>query len=81
MNKAILFQDKLQAQLYLALIKEHGTYPRRKKETQGNGAYFGLQSKRTTLLYYHKGNELNAHKKQQSSVTAELKAYADCMVR
>lgn len=81
LNKAILFQDKLQAQLYLALIKEHGTYPRRKKETQGNGTYFGLQSKRTTLLYYHKGSEIDVHKKQQHGITAELKAYADCMVR
>ena len=81
LNKAILFEDKLQAQLYLAMIKEHGTYPRRKKETQGNGTYFGLRSKRTTLLYYHKGNEILSHKKQQLGITAELKAYADCMVR
>lgn len=81
LNKAILFQDKLQAQLYLALIKEHGTYPRRKKETHGNGTYFGLKSTRTTLLYYHKGTEISSHKKQQQRITAELKAYADCMVR
>lgn len=81
LNKAILFPDKEAAQLYLAIIKEHGTYPRRKKDTKGNGTYFGLQSKRTTLLYYHKGNEILSHKKQQASVTAELKAYADCMVR
>lgn len=81
LNKAILFQDKLQAQLYLALIKEHGTYPRRKKETHGNGTYFGLKSTRTTLLYYHKGTEVSSHKKQQQRITAELKAYADCMVR
>lgn len=63
LNKAILFSDKQAAQLYLATIKEHGTYPRRKKDTKGNGTYFGLQSKRTTLLYYHKGNEIEAHKK------------------
>lgn len=81
LNKAILFKDKQEAQLYLAMIKEHGTYPRRKKDIKGNGTYFGLQSKRTTLLYYHKGNEINAHKKQQHCITAELKAYADCMVR
>ena len=80
LNKAILFADKQQAQLYLAMIKEHGTYPRRKKETHGNGTYFGLTSKRTTLLYYHKGNEVRSHKKQQR-ITAELQAYADCMVR
>ena len=81
LNKAILFEDKKQAQLYLAMIKEHGTYPRRKKETQGNGTYFGLKSTRTTLLYYHKGTEVSSHKKQQQRITAELKAYADCMVR
>ena len=81
LNKAILFSDKQEAQLYLAIIKEHGTYPRRKKDTKGNGTYFGLQSKRTTLLYYHKGNEIEAHKKQQRAITPELKAYADCMVR
>jgi hypothetical protein len=81
LNKAIVFEDKQQAQLYLAMIKEHGTYPRRKKEVQKNGTYFGLKSTRTTLVYYHKGNEIDAHKKQQHSMTAELKAYADCMVR
>lgn len=81
LNKAILFEDKKQAQLYLAMIKEHGTYPRRKKEVQKNGTYFGLKSTRTTLVYYHKGNEIDAHKKQQQRITAELKAYADCMVR
>ena len=81
LNKAILFEDKQQAELYLAMIKEHGTYPRRKKETQGNGTYFGLKSTRTTLLYYHKGTEVSSHKKQQQRITAELKAYADCMVR
>jgi len=81
LNKAILFPDKEAAQLYLAIIKEHGTYPRRKKDTKGNGTYFGLRSKRTTLLYYHKGNEIDVHKKQQHCITAELKAYADCMVR
>lgn len=81
LNKAILFEDKQQAQLYLAMIKEHGTYPRRKKETHGNGTYFGLKSIRTTLLYYHKGTEVGSHKKQQQRITAELKAYADCMVR
>ena len=63
------------------MIKEHGTYPRRKKETQGNGTYFGLTSKRTTLLYYHKGTEVSSHKKQHKRITAELQAYADCMVR
>ncbi|WP_322900182.1 phage/plasmid replication protein, II/X family [Acinetobacter sp. WCHA55] len=81
LNKAILFDDKKQAQLYLAKIKEHGTYPRRKKETHGNGTYFGLKSTRTTLLYYHKGTEVSTHKKQHKRITAELQAYADCMVR
>ena len=81
LNKAILFEDKQEAQSYLAMIKEHGTYPRRKKETHGNGTYFGLKSTRTTLLYYHKGTEVSSHKKQQQRITAELKAYADCMVR
>ena len=80
LNKAILFDDKQQAQLYLVKIKEHGTYPRRKKETHGNGVYFGKESKRTTLVYYHKGTEVSSHKKQQR-ITAELQAYADCMVR
>ena len=81
LNKAILFADKQQAQVYLAKIKEHGTYPRRKKETQDNGTYFGLRSTRTTLLYYHKGTEVSTHKKQHKRITAELQAYADCMVR
>ena len=81
LNKAILFEDKQQAQLYLAMLKEHGTYPRRKKETHGNGTYFGLKSTRSTLLYYHKGTEVSTHKKQQKRITAELQAYADCMVR
>lgn len=81
LNKALLFKDKQEAQLYLAIIKEHGTYPRRKKETHGNGTYFGLKSTRSTLLYYHKGTEVSSHKKQQQRITAELKAYADCMVR
>lgn len=81
LNKAILFGSKDQAQLYLARIKEHGTYPRRKKDVEKNGVYFGKTSKRTTLLYYHKGNEIVAHKKQQTNLTVELKAYADCMVR
>lgn len=81
LNKAIVFDSKPEAQLYLAKIKEHGTYPRRKKETHGNGTYFGLKSTRTTLLYYHKGTEVGSHKKQHKRITAELQAYADCMVR
>ena len=81
LNKALLFDDMQKAQQYLALIKEHGTYPRRKREVENNGIYFGKGSKRTTLLYYYKGKEVTTHKKQQVNLTPELKAYADRMVR
>lgn len=81
LNKALLFEDKQKAQQYLALIKEHGTYPRRKREVENNGIYFGKGSTRTTLLYYHKGKEVDSHKKQQVNLTPELKTYADRMVR
>jgi len=81
LNKALLFEDKQKAQQYLALIKEHGTYPRRKREVENNGIYFGKGSTRTTLLYYYKGKEVDSHKKQQVNLTPELKTYADRMVR
>ncbi|MCH7310613.1 phage/plasmid replication protein, II/X family [Acinetobacter sp. ANC 4805] len=80
-NKALLFDDKQKAQQYLTLIKEHGTYPRRDREVEKNGIYFGKRSKRTTLLYYFKGQEVRTHNKQQIGLTSELKEYADHMVR
>lgn len=80
-NKALLFENKEKAQQYLNSIKEHGTYPRRIREIHSNGIYFGKGSKRTTLLYYFKGKEVTAHKKQQPNLTPELKAYAERMVR
>lgn len=81
LNKAIFFDDKQKAQQYLNSIKEHGTYPRRKRELYKNGIYFGLRSTRTTLLYYHKGTEVISNKKNQIKLTPELKACADLMVR
>lgn len=81
LNKALVFESKEKAQHYLALIKEHGTYPRRERELRDNGIYFGFGSKRTTLLYYYKGNEVKSHKRQQVSLTPELRAYADLVVR
>lgn len=81
LNKALLFEDKQKAQQYIDLIKENGTYPRRKREVENNGIYFGKGSTRTTLLYYYKGKEVDSHKKQQVNLTPELKAYADRMVR
>lgn len=81
LNKALLFEDKQKAQQYLTLIKEHGTYPRRKREVEKNGIYFGKGSKRTTLLYYFKGQEIGIHIKQQVGLTPELKEYADRMIR
>ena len=81
LNKALLFEDKQKAQQYIDLIKEHGTYPRRKREVENNGIYFGKGSTRTTLLYYYKGKEVDSHKKQQVNLTPELKTYADRMVR
>ncbi len=81
LNKALMFEDRVKAQQYLNLIKEHGTYPRRIREVENNGIYFGKWSKRTTLLYYYKGKEIVAHKKQQSNLTSELRAYAELMIR
>ena len=81
LNKALMFENQEKAQQYLNLIKEHATYPRRKREVENNGIYFGKGSKRTTLLYYYKGKEVTSHKKQQANITPELKAYADRMVR
>ena len=80
-NKALLFDDKQKAQQYLTSIKEHGTYPRRDREVEKNGIYFGKGSKRTTLLYYFKGQEIRFHNKQQTTLTSELREYADRMVR
>lgn len=80
-NKALLFDDKEKAQQYLTLIKEHGTYPRRDREVEKNGIYFGKRSKRTTLLYYFKGQEVRSHNKQQTTLTTKLKEYADRMIR
>ena len=80
-NKALLFDDKQKAQQYLTSIKEHGTYPRRDREVEKNGIYFGKGSKRTTLLYYFKGQEIRSHNKQQTTLTSELREYADRMVR
>ena len=81
LNKALMFENQEKAQQYLNLIKEHATYPRRKREVENNGIYFGKGSKRTTLLYYYKGKEVTSHKKQQANITPELKSYADRMVR
>jgi len=80
-NKALFFDDKEKAQQYLTLIKEHGTYPRRDREVEKNGIYFGKRSKRTTLLYYFKGQEIRSHNKQQTTLTTELREYADRMIR
>ena len=80
-NKALFFDDKEKAQQYLTLIKEHGTYPRRDREVEKNGIYFGKRSKRTTLLYYFKGQEVRSHNKQQTTLTTELREYADRMIR
>ena len=80
-NKALLFDDKQKAQQYLSSIKEHGTYPRRDREVENNGIYFGKGSKRTTLLYYFKGQEIRSHNKQQTTLTTELREYADRMIR
>lgn len=81
LNKALMFEDHGKAQEYLNLIKEHGTYPRRKRDVENNGIYFGKGSKRTTLLYYFKGKEVVSHRKQQLNLTPELKVYAERMVR
>lgn len=80
-NKALLFGNKEKAQQYLISIKEHGTYPRRDRQVEKNGIYFGKGSKRTTLLYYFKGQEIRSHNKQQTTLTNELREYADRMIR
>ncbi|WP_228271911.1 phage/plasmid replication protein, II/X family [Acinetobacter soli] len=80
-NKALLFDDREKAQQYLTLIKEHGTYPRRDRNVEKNGIYFGKGSKRTTLLYYFKGQEIRSNNKQQTMLTTELREYADRMIR
>jgi II/X family phage/plasmid replication protein len=79
-NKAILFENKDEALQYLERLKLHASYPRFDKLIKDNGVYFGYHSKRKTLKYYHKGNEIANNKKYQDK-TEGLQALADRMIR
>lgn len=79
-NKAILFETKDKSLQYLERLKYHASYARFDKHVESNGIYFGYDSQRKTLKYYHKGTEVANNKKYQHK-TDELQALADRMIR
>ncbi len=79
-NKAILFENKDKSLKYLERLKLHSSYPRFDKHVESNGIYFGWDSDRKRLKYYHKGTEVANNKKYQYK-TDELQALADRMIR
>ncbi|WP_426243845.1 phage/plasmid replication protein, II/X family [Psychrobacter sp. TWP2-1-2] len=79
-NKAILFETKDKSLQYLERLKYHASYARFDKHVESNGIYFGWDSKRKRLKYYHKGTEIANNKKYQHN-TDELQALADRMIR
>lgn len=79
-NKAILFENKDKSLKYLERLKYHASYARFDKHVESNGIYFGYDSQRKTLKYYHKGTEVANNKKYQHN-TDELQALADRMIR
>lgn len=79
-NKAILFETKDESLQYLERLKYHASYARFDKVVKPNGIYFGWDSKRKRLKYYHKGTEVANNKKYQHN-TDELQALADRMIR
>lgn len=81
LNKGLLFESRSEALQYLERLKFHASYPRFDKKVEGNGVYFGWESKRKTFKYYHKGTEIKVNKKYQKSVNKELQALADLMIR
>lgn len=80
-NKAILFDSKVMALDYLEHMKSTSSYPYRKKTIYSNGVYFGMRSKRWCLKFYHKGTEVQTHKNGEFTLSDELKALADLMIR
>ena len=80
-NKALLFQDKQEAMQYLERLKHLSSYPYRQKDVENNGVYFGKTSKRWLLKYYHKGNEIIANRKHQTTITSGLTELAERMIR
>lgn len=80
-NKAILFNNKNDSLQYLERLKFHSSYPRFEKTTKANGVYFGYDSMRKTIKYYHKGREILANSKYQHSIDKDLKALASKMIR
>ncbi|ENW93054.1 phage/plasmid replication protein, II/X family [Acinetobacter dispersus] len=77
----IVFDSKNLALTYLEQIKMGGYYPNRKKTIYQNGVYFGQNSKRWVLGFYHKGKEIDQAKKNKCIVISEQKALADLMIR
>ncbi|MCH7387094.1 phage/plasmid replication protein, II/X family [Acinetobacter modestus] len=77
----IIFINNNLALTYLERIKIGGYYPYRAKTTYQNGVYFGKNSKRWVLGFYHKGKEIDQAKKNKCIVTSEQKAIADLMIR
>lgn len=80
-NKAVLFDSKDEALQYLERLKYHSSYPRFDKKVESNGVYFGYNSKRKTIKYYHKGNEAIANNKYQNNLNNDLIELANKMVR
>lgn len=80
-NMPILFDTQQQAINYLGQLKHHASYPYLKKDVENNGVYFGKDSKRKTILYYHKGNEIVTNKKYQHNLDNDLIELANRMIR
>lgn len=80
-NKAVLFDSRDEALQYLERLKYHSSYPRFDKKIESNGVYFGYDSKRKTIKYYHKGHEIIANNKYQQNLDNDLIELANRMVR
>lgn len=80
-NKAVLFDSKDEALQYLERLKYHSSYPRLDKKIESNGIYFGYDSKRKTIKYYHKGNETAVNRDYQHNLDETLKKLASRMIR
>ncbi|WP_151716640.1 phage/plasmid replication protein, II/X family [Acinetobacter sp. TUM15071] len=77
----IIFNNKNLALTYLEKIKMGGYYPNRKKTIYQNGVYYGQNSKRWVLGFYHKGKEIDQARKNRCILTSEQKELADKMIR
>lgn len=83
-NRTYLLQDKPSVLNWLRVAGNHANLRSRGRGTfSGETLYFGRNSKRWSLKFYHKGSEINArgHNLPQSLQYPKLMAWADLALR